>query len=68
MFQMIAAEEFEKYVHTKEGFVGKKRFSAEGGESLIPLLNTIVEEGANLGAEKIIMAMVHRGRLNALCT
>jgi 2-oxoglutarate dehydrogenase E1 component len=66
MFQMIAAEEFERYLHSREGFIGKKRFSLEGAESLVPLLNTIVEEGANIGAEKIIMAMSHRGRLNAL--
>ncbi|HSV13486.1 MAG TPA: 2-oxoglutarate dehydrogenase E1 component, partial [Tepidisphaeraceae bacterium] len=64
MFQMIAAEEFENYLQTR--FIGKKRFSLEGAESLIPLLNTIVEEGATVGAEKMIMAMAHRGRLNAL--
>src|SRR5437763_786762 len=46
MFQLIAAEEFERYLHSREGFIGKKRFSIEGSEALIPLLNTIVEEGA----------------------
>ena len=61
---LVAAEEFERYLHTR--YVGKKRFSVEGGESLIPLLNTLVEEGATLGAEKVIIAMAHRGRLNAL--
>ena len=66
MFQLVAAEEFERYLHTREGFIGKKRFSLEGAESLIPLLNTLVEEGAALGAEKVIMAMSHRGRLNTL--
>ena len=60
----MAAEEFEKYLHTR--YIGKKRFSVEGGESLIPLLNTIIEHGAELGAEKVIIAMAHRGRLNAL--
>jgi 2-oxoglutarate dehydrogenase E1 component len=66
MFQLVASEEFERYLQTREGFIGKKRFSLEGAESLISLLNTIVEEGAALGAEKIIMAMAHRGRLNTL--
>ena len=61
---LVAAEEFERYLHTR--YIGKKRFSVEGGESLIPLLNTLVEEGANQGAEKVIVAMAHRGRLNAL--
>jgi len=64
MFQLVAAEEFEQYLHTK--YPGKKRFSLEGAETLVPLLNTIVEEGAALGAEKMILAMSHRGRLNAL--
>jgi 2-oxoglutarate dehydrogenase E1 component len=66
MFQLIASEEFERFLHTKEGFIGKKRFSLEGAEALIPLLNTLIEEGAQLGAEKLIMGMSHRGRLNAL--
>src|SRR5580658_2685067 len=64
IFQLVAAEEFEQYLHTR--FIGKKRFSIEGAEALVPLLNTIIEEGAGLGAEKVIMAMSHRGRLNAL--
>ncbi len=64
MYQLVASEEFERYLH--QVFIGKKRFSLEGAEALIPLLNTIIEEGAQLGAEKIIMGMSHRGRLNAL--
>ena len=64
MYQLVASEEFERYLHTV--FVGKKRFSLEGAEALIPLLNTLIEEGAQLGAEKLIMGMSHRGRLNAL--
>ncbi len=64
MYQLVASEEFERYLHTV--FVGKKRFSLEGAEALIPLLNTIIEEGAQLGAEKLIVGMSHRGRLNAL--
>ncbi len=66
MFQLTAAEEFERYLHSREGFIGKKRFSLEGAEALVPLLNTIIEEGAQLGVEKLILAMSHRGRLNAL--
>jgi 2-oxoglutarate dehydrogenase E1 component len=66
MFQLIASEEFERYLHSKEGFIGKKRFSLEGAEALVPMLNTIIEEGAQLGVEKLIMGMSHRGRLNAL--
>jgi 2-oxoglutarate dehydrogenase E1 component len=64
MYQLIAAEEFEQYLHRV--FVGAKRFSLEGAEALIPLLNTLIEEGALIGAEKLIMGMSHRGRLNAL--
>jgi 2-oxoglutarate dehydrogenase E1 component len=66
MFQLIASEEFEQYLHNKDGFQGKKRFSLEGAEALIPMLNTLIEEGAQLGVEKLIMGMSHRGRLNAL--
>ena len=66
MFQLTASEEFENYLHTREGLSQKKRFSLEGGEALIPMLNTLVEEGAQIGVEKFIMAMSHRGRLNAL--
>ena len=62
--ELLAAEEFERYLHRV--FIGAKRFSLEGGESLIPLLNTLVEEGAGQGAEKVIIAMAHRGRLNTL--
>ena len=62
--QLIAAEEFERFLHTR--YVGQKRFSVEGGESLIPLLNTLIDGGAPLGVEEIVMAMAHRGRLNVL--
>ncbi len=64
MFQLTASEEYERYLHTV--FIGKKRFSMEGAEAIVPLLNTIIEEGAQLGVEKLIMAMSHRGRLNVL--
>jgi len=62
--QLVAANGFEQYLHTR--YVGAKRFSLEGGESLIPILNTIVEDGAALGVEEIVMGMAHRGRLNTL--
>jgi 2-oxoglutarate dehydrogenase E1 component len=64
MFQLVAAEEFEQYLHRV--FVGAKRFSLEGGEALVPLLNTIVDHGAAHGGEQYIMCMAHRGRLNTL--
>lgn len=59
------SELFESFLHTK--YVGQKRFSLEGGETLIPILQTIIEQSAEKGAETIIMGMAHRGRLNVLC-
>ena len=64
LFQLVAAEEFEQYL--QRAFVGKKRFSVEGAESLIPMVNTIVEGAAKLGGEQVILTMAHRGRLNLL--
>jgi 2-oxoglutarate dehydrogenase E1 component len=61
---LVAAQTFEEFLHAR--FVGQKRFSIEGAESLIPLLDTLIEEGAKLGAEEIVMGMAHRGRLNVL--
>lgn len=61
---LIQAEEFEQFLHIK--FVGQKRFSIEGGEALIPLLDTLVEEGAELGVQAVVCGMAHRGRLNVL--
>ncbi|MEL7238930.1 MAG: thiamine pyrophosphate-dependent enzyme, partial [Planctomycetota bacterium] len=62
--QLMAAEEFEQYLH--RAFVGAKRFSVEGGESIVPLLNTIVEQSCAHGGEQVICSMAHRGRLNVL--
>src|SRR5690606_3366330 len=55
---------FEGFLHTK--YVGQKRFSLEGNESLIPALDAIVERAAEMGAEQFVMGMAHRGRLNVL--
>ncbi|MDP2060581.1 MAG: 2-oxoglutarate dehydrogenase E1 component [Flavobacteriaceae bacterium] len=55
---------FETFLHTK--YVGQKRFSLEGGESLIPALDAIIEKGAELGVEQFVVGMAHRGRLNVL--
>jgi len=66
LFQLIAGEEFEKFLGTRPGYMNQKRFSLEGALSLVPLLNFIVEDAAALGAEKVIMGMAHRGRLNVL--
>ena len=55
---------FEKFIHRK--FVGQKRFSLEGGESLIPALSYLVKKGARAGIKEFVMGMAHRGRLNIL--
>ncbi len=55
---------FEGFLHTK--YVGQKRFSLEGNESLIPGLDAIVERAAEMGVEQFVMGMAHRGRLNVL--
>ncbi len=58
------AVSFEAFLHTK--YVGQKRFSLEGGESLIPALDTIIEKAADYGVKDFVMGMAHRGRLNTL--
>ena len=58
------AVSFENFLHTK--YVGQKRFSLEGGESLIPALDAVIESAANQGVEEFVMGMAHRGRLNSL--
>ncbi len=55
---------FEKFLHTK--YVGQKRFSLQGGETLIPALDTVIEYGNELGLEEIVIGTAHRGRLNIL--
>ena len=62
--KLVQAVSFESFLHTK--YVGQKRFSLEGGESLIPALDSLIESAANLGVKEFVMGMAHRGRLNTL--
>ena len=62
--RLNAAEAFEKFLGTK--WVGQKRFSLEGGESLIPVLDAVLERAADDGLDGAVMGMSHRGRLNVL--
>ncbi len=62
--KLTDAEIFEQFLHSK--FVGAKRFSLEGGESLIPLVDQAIEEAARHGVEEMVFGMAHRGRLNVL--
>lgn len=55
---------FENYLHTK--FVGQKRFSLEGGESLIPALDQLITRSSQLGVDEVVLGMAHRGRLSVL--
>lgn len=58
------ASVFENFLHTK--YVGQKRFSLEGLETLIPALNAVIEQGSDIGVEEFVLGMAHRGRLNVL--
>ena len=64
VLKLNAAELFETFLSTH--YVGQKRFSLEGGEMLIPLLDAIIERSANFGVKEIVLGMPHRGRLNVL--
>lgn len=63
-YHLKLAVGFENFIHRK--FVGQKRFSLEGAESIIPALDAVVERGAELGIEEFVIGMAHRGRLNIL--
>ena len=62
--KLTDAEIFEQFIQKK--FLGAKRFSLEGGESLVPLLDMAIEEAAGYGVEEVVIGMAHRGRLNVL--
>ena len=61
---LTAAEGLERFLHRR--YVGQKRFSLEGGDSLIPLLDELVQGGGQRGVTDIVLGMAHRGRLNVL--
>ncbi len=61
---LIDAERFETFLHKR--YLGQKRFSLEGAESLIPAIHSIVELAPELGVQELVMGMAHRGRLNVL--
>ncbi|MEN5206122.1 2-oxoglutarate dehydrogenase E1 component [Stenotrophomonas sp. TWI700] len=62
--RLTAAEGLERYLHTK--YVGQKRFSLEGGDSLIPMMDTIIRDAGKDGVKDVVIGMAHRGRLNVL--
>ncbi|HEU0282450.1 MAG TPA: 2-oxoglutarate dehydrogenase E1 component, partial [Gallionella sp.] len=62
--RLTAAETLERYLHTK--YVGQKRFSLEGGETLIPLLDHLLQRCGAQGVQEAVIGMAHRGRLNVL--
>ena len=62
--RLAKAEQFEAFLQSR--FIGKKRFSLEGGESTIPCLDELLERAANNGVEEAVIGMAHRGRLNVL--
>ncbi len=62
--RLVAAGALEEYLHKK--YVGQKRFSLEGGESTIPLLDQVMEDAGRHGVKEVVIGMAHRGRLNVL--
>ncbi len=61
---LTRAEGIERYLNTK--YVGQKRFSLEGGETLIPMLDDLIQQAGGKGVQEIVIGMAHRGRLNVL--
>ncbi len=64
LWQLSAAEGLERYLHTK--YVGQKRFSLEGGDALVPMMDDLIQYGGSHLIEECIIGMAHRGRLNVL--
>ncbi len=64
LWQLTAAEGLERYLHTK--YVGQKRFSLEGADAFIPLLDDLIQNCGAAGIEEVVIGMAHRGRLNVL--
>ncbi|WP_006787197.1 2-oxoglutarate dehydrogenase E1 component [Thiorhodospira sibirica] len=62
--RLTAAEGLERYLHSR--YVGQKRFSLEGGESLIPMLDALIQQAGTQGVRELVIGMAHRGRLNVL--
>lgn len=62
--KLIRAEQFEHFIHNR--FIGHKRFSIEGSETLLPVLDLILTEAAEADIQEVVMGMAHRGRLNVL--
>jgi len=62
--RLTAAEGLERYLHTR--YVGQKRFSLEGGETLIPVLDNLLQRAGSAGVQELVIGMAHRGRLNVL--
>src|SRR5262249_44800324 len=62
--RLYRAENFERFLHTQ--YVGNKRFSLEGADTLIPALAELIERAAERGVERVVIGMAHRGRLNVL--
>src|SRR5881275_330292 len=62
--KLTEAEHLERYLHTK--YVGQKRFSLEGGESVIPCIDELIQRAGGTGVQEFVIGMAHRGRLNVL--
>ena len=62
--RLTAAEALERYLHTR--YVGQKRFSLEGGDMLIPMLDNLLQRAGEAGVQELVLGMAHRGRLNVL--
>ncbi len=64
LWQLTAAEGLERYLHTR--YVGQKRFSLEGGDTMLPLLDDLIQRCGGARIEEVVIGMAHRGRLNVL--